>query len=199
MKFQQQPESRSQSYPVPVEGVASLDFDPYASEVLRDPYPHYEMMREAGPIVWLEKYGVYAVTRYDSVRKVLTDPETYCSSAGVGLTNFHTEEPWRQPSIILEVDPPEHTKTRAVFTRILSPRALKKLTSTFEAQAELMVDRMIEKGVCDGVKDLADAFPIKVFGDAVGVPKDCDGMDYQCLPTRKPDFGRIWRRALCCS
>lgn len=59
MKFQQQPESRSHSYPVPVEGVTSLDFDPYASEVLRDPYPHYEMMREAGPIVWLEKYGVY--------------------------------------------------------------------------------------------------------------------------------------------
>ena len=47
MKFQQQPESRPHSYPVPVEGVTSLDFDPYASEVLRDPYPHYEMMREA--------------------------------------------------------------------------------------------------------------------------------------------------------
>ncbi|MEX5516844.1 cytochrome P450 [Pseudophaeobacter sp. 1A09344] len=172
MKFQQQQETRSHSYKVPVDGVASLDFDPYAAAVLRDPYPYYEMMRDAGPIVWLERYGVYAVARYDSVRNVLTDPETYCSSAGVGLTNFHTEEPWRQPSIILEVDPPEHTKTRAVFTRILSPRALKKLTSTFEAQAELMVDRMIEKGVCDGVKDLADAFPIKVFGDAVGVPAE---------------------------
>jgi cytochrome P450 len=125
VRFQQPTEGRAQSYPVPVSGVPSLDFDPYASEVLRNPYPHYKVLRDAGPIVWLEKYGVYAVTRYDSVRDVLTDPETYCSSAGVGLTNFHTEEPWRQPSIILEVDPPDHTKTRAVFTRILSPRALK--------------------------------------------------------------------------
>ncbi len=76
MKFQQQQETRSHSYKVPVDGVASLDFDPYAAAVLRDPYPYYEMMRDAGPIVWLERYGVYAVARYDSVRNVLTDPET---------------------------------------------------------------------------------------------------------------------------
>ena len=116
MKFQQQQETRSHSYKVPVDGVASLDFDPYAAAVLRDPYPYYEMMRDAGPIVWLERYGVYAVARYDSVRNVLTDPETYCSSAGVGLTNFHRASFWK--SIRLNTQKPEPS------SRVFSPHAL---------------------------------------------------------------------------
>lgn len=156
----------------PVPGVPVSDFDPYASEVLTDPYPYYEKLRDMGPIIWLEKYKVYAVTRHDQVKRVLTDPDVFCSSGGVGLTNFHTEKPWRKPSIILEVDPPEHTRTRKVLTRILSPRALKKLRAGFEAEAERLVAMMLEKGECDGVTDLADAFPTKVFADAVGVPKE---------------------------
>lgn len=106
---------------LPAKGVPVSDFDPYSSEVLSDPFHYYEALRDLGSVIWLEKYGVYAVARHEQVKQVLTDPETYCSSAGVGLTNFHTEEPWRKPSIILEVDPPEHTRTRKVFTRILSP------------------------------------------------------------------------------
>lgn len=156
----------------PADGVPILDLDPYDEDVLRDPYPHYEVMREAGPVVWLEKYQVYALGRHDGVKTVLTDPETYCSSGGIGLTNFHTEENWRKPSIILEVDAPEHARTRKVFTRILSPKALNRLRDTFEAEAERMVDALTDKGDCDGVADFAHAYPIKVFGDAVGVPAE---------------------------
>lgn len=156
----------------PAAGVPVSDFDPYTSEVLRNPYPYYEALRDAGSVVWLSKYGVYAVARYDQVKQVLTDHEVYCSSAGVGLTNFHTEDPWRKPSIILEVDPPEHTRTRKVFTRILSPKALNKLREKFEQEAEKLVSAMIEKGECDGVADFVYAYPIKVFADAVGVPAE---------------------------
>jgi cytochrome P450 len=60
------------------------------------------------------------------------DWETFCSSAGVGLSDFRKETPWRPPSIILEADPPLHTKTRAVLTRILSAAAMKKLWTTFD-------------------------------------------------------------------
>jgi cytochrome P450 len=52
----------------------------------------------------------------EEVHAVLSDPQTSCSSAGVGLTNFHTEEPWRKPSIILEADPPEHGRIRKVLS-----------------------------------------------------------------------------------
>jgi cytochrome P450 len=143
--------------------------DPFSHGFLHDPYPHHEALREAGPVVWLEQYRIWAMARHEQVRDALTDWQTYCSSAGVGLSDFRKEPPWRPPSIILEADPPLHTRTRAVLTRILSPGAIKILRETFEREAELLVARLVEQGEFDGVADLAEAYPLKVFPDAVGI------------------------------
>src|SRR5919201_1340642 len=101
--------------------------DPFSHAFLENPYPHHERLREAGPVVWLEHYGIWAMARHQEVRDALTDWQTYCSGAGVGLSDFRKEPPWRPPSIILEADPPLHTRTRAVLTRILSPGAINVL------------------------------------------------------------------------
>jgi cytochrome P450 len=143
--------------------------DPFSHGFLHDPYPHHEALREAGPVVWLEQYGIWTMARHEQVRDALTDYETYCSSAGVGLSDFRKEPPWRPPSIILEADPPLHTRTRAVLTRILSPGAIKVLRETFEREAELLVTRLVEQREFDGIADLAEAYPLKVFPNAVGI------------------------------
>ena len=143
--------------------------DPFSHEFLRDPYPHHQSLREAGPVVWLKHYGIWAMARHQEVRDALTDWQTYCSSAGVGLSDFRKEPPWRPPSIILEADPPLHTRTRAVLTRILSPAAINTLRATFEREAELLVARLVERRDFDGIADLAEAYPLKVFPDAVGI------------------------------
>jgi cytochrome P450 len=146
--------------------------DPYSLSFLNDPYPHHETLREAGPVVWLEKYGIWTMARHEQVRDSLTDWQTYCSSAGVGLSDFRKEPPWRPPSIILEADPPLHTRTRAVLTRILSPAAIKILRDTFEREAELLIERLVEQREFDGVAALAEAYPLKVFPDAVGISEE---------------------------
>jgi cytochrome P450 len=143
--------------------------DPFSHAFLSDPYPHHEAMREAGPVVWLAQYGIWAMARHEQVRDALTDWQTYCSSAGVGLSDFRKEPPWRPPSIILEADPPLHTRTRAVLTRILSPGAIKVLRERFEREAEALIERLVEQREFDGVADLAEAYPLKVFPDAVGI------------------------------
>jgi 4-methoxybenzoate monooxygenase (O-demethylating) len=146
-----------------------LDIDPFSDAFLSDPYPHHQAMREAGPVVWLEHYGIWAMARHQEVRDALTDWQTYCSGAGVGLSDFRKEPPWRPPSIILEADPPLHTRTRAVLTRILSPAAINILRETFAREAEILVDRLVERREFDGVADLAEPYPVKVFPDAVGL------------------------------
>ena len=143
--------------------------DPFSHAFLSDPYPHHETMREAGPVVWLERYGIWAMARHQEVRDALTDWQTYCSSAGVGLSDFRKEPPWRPPSIVLEADPPLHTRTRAVLTRILSPAAINVLRTTFTREADALVDRLLERREIDGIADLAEAYPVKVFPDAVGM------------------------------
>ena len=83
---------------------------------------------------------------------------TYNSGAGVGLTNFHTEKPWRPPSKLLEADPPDHTPRRAVADRVMSYANLRPLRSVFAQQARHLVDRLLEKGRIDGVRDVAHGF-----------------------------------------
>jgi cytochrome P450 len=146
--------------------------DPFSHGFLLDPYPHHEALREAGPVVWLEQYGIWTMARHEQVRDALTDHATYCSSAGVGLSDFRKEPPWRPPSIILEADPPLHTRTRAVLTRILSPGAIKVLRETFEREAELLVARLVESREFDGIGDLAEPYPLKVFPDATGISEE---------------------------
>jgi len=129
--------------------------DPFSHAFLSDPYPHHEAMRAAGPVVWLDHYGIWGMARHQEVRDALTDWQTYCSGAGVGLSDFRREPPWRPPSIILEADPPLHTRTRAVLTRILSPAAINVLRETFAREAEALVDRLAERREFDGIADLA--------------------------------------------
>ena len=154
--------------------IPELDTDPYSAENLVDPYPMHQRMREAGPVVRLKRYdGVVACARHAEVFAVLNDAATFISSAGVGLANFNREAPFRPKSLILEADPPLHTQTRAVLSRILSPKAVLQIRASFAAVAETMVQTCIARsaadGQIDGIHDLAQPYPLKVFPDAVGV------------------------------
>ncbi len=152
--------------------LVSSDIDPFSSDFIRDPYPFHERLRELGPVVWLEKWGVWAVARHEQVSAVLNDWQTYCSGAGVGILNQKKLGGWRVPSALLETDPPEHTANRAIVSRILSPAALRILRSEFEKQAESLVETLVGAGSIEGIADFAEAYPLKVFGDAVGVPTE---------------------------
>src|SRR5579872_834700 len=150
----------------------SFDADPFATEFLDDPYPHYERLREAGAMVYLPRYQCHAVGRHAEVERVLGEWETFSSAAGVGLANFNKEKPWRPPSLVLEADPPLHTRTRTVLTRVLSPGNIRKLGERFEREASMLIDRVVDMRSFDGVRDLAEPYPVKVFPDAVGLRHD---------------------------
>ena len=152
--------------------IPSLDLDPFSIEFFENPHPVHEVLREAGPVVRLDKWNVYGVARYAEVHAVLNDPLTFCSSRGVGLSDFAKEKPWRPASLILEADPPAHTRTRAVLNRVLSPTVMKQLRGTFVAAAETRVDALLAKGSFDAIPDLAEAYPLSVFPDALGLKKE---------------------------
>jgi cytochrome P450 len=149
-----------------------LDVDPFAISFFENPHPTHEVLREAGPVVHLDKWNVYAVARYAEVHAVLNDPQTFCSSRGVGLSDFAKEKPWRPPSLILEADPPAHTRTRAVLNKVLSPAVMKQIRDRFAAAAETKVDELLAKRSFDTVTDLAEAYPLSVFPDAVGLKQE---------------------------
>src|SRR5688572_256848 len=154
---------------VPTTTAPSLDLDPFSSEVLTEPLEFYRELREAAPVVWLPRYGIFALGRHHDVRRVLHDVRTFISSAGVGLTNLRSQEGIRSPSVILEADPPAHGRPRNVLNRVLSADAVDGLRDGFRAHAERLVTSLLTRGTFDGMVDCARAFALQVFPDAVGL------------------------------
>ncbi|MFD5125306.1 cytochrome P450 [Streptomyces sp. NPDC058385] len=151
--------------------VAFLPDDPYDDAHLTDPYPLFTRMRDAGPAVWLERYEVHAFTRFEQCRQILTDHETFLSGAGVGPRNYHQEPPWK-PAGILDSDPPVHTPLRTAMSGVISPRTVRTLRAAFRVYAEQLVDELLDKREFDAVTEMAELFPIEVFGNAVGIPRE---------------------------
>jgi len=148
------------------------EVDPFCREFFENPFPAYEKLREAGPVVRLLRYDVWAVARYAEVHRVLNDWQTFCSSRGVGLTDFAKEKPWRPKSLLLETDPLLHDKTRRVLNRVLSASVMARLRERFAEEADALVDRLLERGSFDAIANLAEAYPLTVFPDAMGMPRE---------------------------
>src|SRR5260370_40030777 len=100
---------------------------------------------------------------------VVGEPENFSIGGGAGIANHFKEEPGRPPSIILEADPPMHTRTRKVLARIMSPGAMRRLEDAFKAKAAALVDGLVARKSFDAVRDLAEVFPLNVFPDALGI------------------------------
>ena len=153
-------------------GLPELDVDPYDPELLCTPAAYYHALRAGGPVVFIPRYGVCASGHIAVVESAFRDWQRFSSARGVGLADFALEPPWRAPSIILEVDPPAHARTRQVMARALSPQAIRALQPQFEQVALRLVEEVLAHGEIEGVSALAAAFPLEVFGDAVGVARD---------------------------
>lgn len=163
---------RAQGRPVP-----SLDDDPFSSEILENPVPFQDRLREAGPVVFLPQYDVYAVGRYEEVHQALLNWQGLISGSGVGLN-----KPFRTPGL-LHTDPPRHDAGRDVLSSILSARALRTMKEDCKQQAMVFVDDLLAGNASngeveiDGYKDIGSVFPLRFFPAAAGV----DGSGHENL------------------
>ena len=148
--------------------VPTSDYDPFTEEAILDAHRYDGALRDIAPAVYLERYDVWAVARYQDVHAILPDHERFTS----------TDRPFFdpkaiRPAILLTEDPPEHTRTRAVIMRSLSAPALRKMQEDFDRAAVELVDRLLERGgVVDGHLDIASAYVLQVFPDILGLSKE---------------------------
>lgn len=152
--------------------VPVTDIDPFSIENILNPDPMIAEVSALGPVIYLEKYDVYAVTNYELVRDAMNRWEDFQVGAGVGLTNYYKTGNWRPPAMPTEVDPPVHDAPRRVLSSIVSPGALRAHQAEWRAIAREMVSNLLERESFDAVPELTAAFPIRVFSDAVGLPND---------------------------
>jgi cytochrome P450 len=149
------------------------DLDLFSDEVLYDPFPHYQALRDLGPVVYLTKYGLYGLFRYNQVRSALVDWQTFTSAQGVAL-NPIANEAWKDS--ILSMDPPKHRTIRKVFDDALRPKFIRNVAGDMEQRAEILVGELVERGEFDGIADFAHKLPVSIVMDLVGFPRD-EGRD----------------------
>lgn len=149
--------------------VPSSHVDLFTDDALEDPYPLLRELRDAGPVVWLESHGVYAVTHYSEVRAVLGDHTTFISGEGVGLNEIINTV---GRGTTLASDGADHSSQREILGRPLTPRALSGLRTDATSQAEELVDRLVTRRAFDAVPDLAEVLPSTWVPDLLGWPDD---------------------------
>ena len=159
-------------------GVPDVAIDPFGRAFFDDPYPGHEAVRETAAVVRLPVLEAHNLTggrpvlgigRHGEVHAVLMDFQRFVSGRGVGLRDYTVHPPMRGPGMILEIDPPLHGKRRAVLNRALSPAVVRALRPRFEAAAATLVERLLAQGEIDAIRDIAEAFPLGVFPDALGL------------------------------
>jgi hypothetical protein len=150
--------------PVP-SSAASLgaEFDPFTPDIIRNPQYYDGLIREAAPVVYFPKYDIWATGRHAPIEQMMRDWRTFSS----------TEPAFGQPgqrNILLGEDPPEQQRARSVISKGLSNSVLRRMRDDFEQEADRLVRRLLDgPEVIDGHTDLAKAYVLKVFPDALGL------------------------------
>ena len=149
--------------------VPASDYDPYTDEALLDPWQGYRELRDAGPTVWLRKYGMLAMTRHTSAKRVLEDWQTWSSAQGV-MMNDAMNQVLRGNTLCSDGE--QHEAQRRVVIRPLRPTALKVLTAEITSEAESLAERLVGRGSFDAATDLAYHLPLTVVSDLIGLPEE---------------------------
>ncbi len=150
-------------------GVPTYRPDIYCDDAIVDPYPHYTRLRELGPVVWLSRQRVYALSRYAECKAVLRDDDAFISGDGVALNPLTNR---LSDGTTLASDGDDHAARRKLVAHRLLPRALRSIGEDVDRLAAEVVDRALAMGEVDGVEDIATALPLAVVPDLVGWPRD---------------------------
>ncbi len=126
-----------------------------------DPPPEFPIAR--GP-------GYWSLTKHRHILEASRNPQIYCS--GKGATSTIDLPPQMNEFFggMINMDDPRHSKQRQIISRGFTPRALARIERAVDRRAGLIVDRVVEKGECDFVTEIAAPLPLEIICDMMGIP-----------------------------
>jgi cytochrome P450 len=146
----------------------SYDHDLYSDGAIAAPNEHYRALRELGGAVWLPRHEMWAISRFEDVRRVLLDHGTFSSASGIAANADMNSGPIGNT---VTSDPPAHTKMRSVVRRPLAAPALQKIAPRIGAEADALIARLGKRDHAFDVHELAQHLPVTVVSDLVGLPE----------------------------
>ncbi|MGW2744778.1 cytochrome P450 [Streptomyces sp. NPDC001450] len=152
----------------------------------RVPLPEFAELRRTEPVRWIPQPhglagfaddGYWAVTRHADVKYVSTHPEIFSSTLNTAIIRFneHIERDAidAQRLILLNMDPPEHTRVRQIVQRGFTPRSIRALEERLRARAGAIVEAArARSGPFDFVTEVACELPLQAIAELIGVPQE---------------------------
>jgi cytochrome P450 len=156
--------------------------------LVEDPYPYFDELREQCPVLSLPHLGVVAVTGYDEAMEVYRDTDTFSScNAVIGpfatfpvplegddvsdlVDEYRTTLPMHEHMVTM--DPPDHTRERALVMRLLTPKRLKDNEDFMWTLADAQLDEFVADGHCEFIRTYSQPFAMLVVADLLGVPPE---------------------------
>ena len=142
----------------------------------------FATLRAENPVPWSNEQpppveglpqgpGYWSLTRHADILEASRNPQVYCSSKGA--TSIADLPPQFSEFFggMINMDDPRHGRQRRIVSRGFTPRALGKLEESVSRRADAIVDRVIERGECDFVNDIAAPLPLEIIIDLMGIPE----------------------------
>ncbi|MBR0794709.1 cytochrome P450 [Bradyrhizobium jicamae] len=149
------------------------DFDHTDPTWTENPFPIWEELRAASPVVHTERFlGCYMPTTYQAVKEIAYDTEHF-SSRRVIVRDVRPDITARAPPITS--DPPEHKPAKQLLLPPFTPDAMKKLEPRVRAICNELIDEFIADGQCDAAARYTKHIPVRAIAHMLGIPeKDGD-------------------------
>ena len=142
-----------------------------------NPYPVYEALRALGPVCRDGTWGSWMVTGHAATSEVLRDPRFSAQRLGLDLSWLAQSQHEAVAPVLraitrqmLFLDPPDHTRLRALTTKAFTPRVVERMREDIQAIADDLLDRVQNTGRIEVIADLAAPFPAAVIAELLGVP-----------------------------
>jgi cytochrome P450 len=155
--------------------VATIDLLDPQGFVGGQPHDQFRWLRENAPVYRHPERdgpGFWAVTRYDDVRAIGRDHETFSSIPTIMIPDDAGAFDLGDHRMMLTSDPPYHTELRRTLSRRFTPQGSQRLRARVQELAQLIIDEVVEKGECDLVEDIAGEMPSLVIAELLGLPLD---------------------------
>jgi cytochrome P450 len=114
--------------------------------------------------------GYWALTRHADVLEVSRTAAVFCSGKGTNIPDLPEAFSEFFGSMI-NMDDPRHGRLRRIVSRGFTPRALGRLEAAVQRRAQQTIDRVIDRGACDFVTDIAAPLPLEIVCDMMGIPE----------------------------
>ena len=147
----------------------SIDIDLFSDEAIADPYPLYEQIRNAGAVVWLEPYDMWAISRFEDVRAALRADSILLSGKGVAMNDALNNT---IDTNTLVSDGDEHRRLRSTLMKPMMPRAVRDIRERVQQLSDELVERLLALDSFDGMSDFSRFLPVSLVSVLVGLPPD---------------------------